>query len=131
MDLEEMIDELDEDGEIKNSIGNAINDAESDSYVNYLYGLLKDAIEEYGPVSNMNDEGITFTVDVEQFLSLDEVYNDDLYERCEEDMTCFFDEMINDGDIDKPSFSPDDRWYPDIDEKNFNDILNDRLNEYI
>ncbi len=131
MDLEEMIDELDEDGEIKNSIGNAINDAESDSYVNYLYGLLKDAIEEYGPVSNMNDEGITFTVDVEQFLSLDEVYNDDLYERCEEDMTCFFDEMINDGDIDKPSFSPDDRWYPDIDEKNFNDILNDRLSEYI
>lgn len=131
MDLEEMIIELDEDDEIKNSIGNAINDAESDSYVSYLYGLLKDAIEEYGPVSQMSYDDVTFTVDVEQFLSLDDVYNDDLYERCEDDITCVFDEMIGDGDINKPSFSPDERWYPDVDEKNFNEILSERLSEYI
>ncbi len=131
MDLEEMIIELDEDNEIKNSIGSSINDAEADSYVSYLYGLLKDAIEEYGPVSEMNSDDVTFTVDVEQFLSLDDEYNDDLYERCEDDITCVFDEMIGDGDIDKPSFSPDDRWYPDVDEKNFNEILSERLSEYI
>ena len=131
MDLEEMIIELDEDDEIKNSIGSAINDAESDSYVSYLYGLLKDAIEEYGPVSQMSYDDVTFTVDVEQFLSLDDEYNDDLYERCEDDITCVFDEMIGDGDINKPSFSPDERWYPDVDEKNFNEILSERLSEYI
>lgn len=131
MDLKEMIIELDEDNEIKNSIGSAINDAEADSYVSYLYGLLKDAIEEYGPVSEMNSDDVTFTVDVEQFLSLDDEYNDDLYERCEDDITCVFDEMIGDGDIDKPSFSPDERWYPDVDEKNFNEILSERLSEYI
>jgi hypothetical protein len=131
MDLKEMIIELDEDNEIKNSIVSSINDAEADSYVSYLYGLLKDAIEEYGPVSEMNSDDVTFTVDVEQFLSLDDEYNDDLYERCEDDITCVFDEMIGDGDIDKPSFSPDDRWYPDVDEKNFNEILSERLSEYI
>ena len=99
--------------------------------MSYLYGLLKDAIEEYGPVSEMNSDDVTFTVDVEQFLSLDDEYNDDLYERCEDDITCVFDEMIGDGDIDKPSFSPDERWYPDVDEKNFNEILSERLSEYI
>ena len=71
----------------------------------------------------MSYDDVTFTVDVEQFLSLDDEYNDDLYERCEDDITCVFDEMIGDGDINKPSFSPDERWYPDVDEKNFNEIL--------
>jgi hypothetical protein len=31
--------------------------------------------------------------------------------------------------IDKPEFSIDDRWYPDIDKSSYNEILSDRLGE--
>ena len=49
-------------------------------------------------------------------------------ERCEYDSECFFEEML-DPYGEKPKFQSDDRWYPDIDDKNFNMILEDRLYE--
>ena len=31
--------------------------------------------------------------------------------------------------LDKPKFSIDDRWYPDINDNEFNEMLSDRLSE--
>jgi hypothetical protein len=31
------------------------------------------------------------------------------------------------GDIDKPKWDPDERWYPSVDNSNFNEMLSDYL----
>jgi hypothetical protein len=129
-DTEELIEDWDDDNEIRRAISNATSNAESDEYVNYLYNELKGELEEYGRVEQMNDEGVILHVNVEPYLDdLDESWFDDYMERCDDDIECVFYEMVRNDDIDKPKFSIDDRWYPSIDSRNFNDILSDYLSE--
>jgi len=125
-----LIKDLDDDYQIRSAISNATSNAESDDYVNYLYKELKGELEEYGQVEKMNDEGIILHVDVEPYIdNLDESYYDDYMERCDDDIECVFHEMLSEGDIDKPKFDTDDRWYPSIDTINFNDMLSDYLSD--
>jgi len=63
------------------------------------------------------------------FDNLSEDYYDDYMERCDDDIKCAFEEMIGGGDIDKPKYDPDDRWYPDINRADFNEDLSWRLSE--
>ena len=129
-DIDDLIETWDEDYEIRRAISNATSNAESDEYVNYLYKELKGELEEYGQVEKMNDEGVILHVNVEPFLdNLDEDWYDDYMERCDDDIECLFEEMLSEGDIDKPKFSTDDRWYPSIDTRNFNDMLADYIGE--
>ena len=129
-DIDDLIETWDEDYEIRRAISNATSNAESDEYVNYLYKELKGELEEYGQVEKMNDEGVILHVNVEPFLdNLDEDWYDDYMERCDDDIECVFEEMLSQGDIDKPKFSTDDRWYPSIDTRNFNDMLADYIGE--
>lgn len=129
-DTEELIEDWDDDNEIRRAISNATSNAESDEYVNYLYNELKGELEQYGRVEQMNDEGVILHVNVEPYLDdLDESWLDDYMERCDDDIECVFYEMVRNDDIDKPKFSIDDRWYPSIDSRNFNDILSDYLSE--
>jgi hypothetical protein len=128
--IEDLIKDLDDDYQIRSAISNATSNAESDDYVNYLYKELKGELEEYGQVEKMNDEGIILHVDVEPYIdNLDESYYDDYMERCDDDIECVFHEMLSEGDIDKPKFDTDDRWYPSIDTINFNDMLSDYLSD--
>lgn len=127
---EDLIEEWDTDHEIIRGISNATNTSESDDYVNYLYNELRDAIQEYGTIEKMDDSGIIFHVNVKPFL--DDIGDEDVDEymdRCDDDISCVFEELVNEALIDKPKFSPDDRWYPSIDDDNFNNILSDYLNE--
>ena len=129
-DTEELIENWDNDNEISRAISNATSNSESDEYVNYLYNELKGNLEEYGRVEQMNDEGVILHVNIEPYLDdLDESWFDDYMERCGDDFECVFYEMVRNDDIDKPKFSIDDRWYPSIDERNFNDMLSDYLSE--
>jgi hypothetical protein len=50
-------------------------------------------------------------------------------ERCDDDIKCVFEEMASEGDIDRPKWDPDDRWYPSVDNGYFNDILSDYLGD--
>lgn len=128
--IEDLIEDLDDDYQIRSAISNATSNAESDDYVNYLYKELKGELEEYGQVEKMNDEGIILHVDVEPYIdNLDESYYDDYMERCDDDIECVFHEMLSEGDIDKPKFDIDDRWYPSIDTTNFNEMLSDYLSD--
>lgn len=129
-DLEDIIEEYDEDYEIQRAIGNAVSNAESDAYGNYLFGELKDALQEYGTIENMDDDGVILHINTERYF--DEVHPDylnDYFERCDDDIECTFKEMLYEGDIEKPKVSIDDRYYPDIDRDLFNEILSDYLNE--
>jgi hypothetical protein len=129
MNLEDKIKEYDDNHDLTSAISGAINNAEQDSYSNMLYDTLKEAVEELGEVIKFDDEGIVIIVNMEKYLNdIDDVWYDDYMERCDDDLGCVFSEMIGEV-IDKPEFSIDDRWYPDIDKSSYNEILSDRLGE--
>lgn len=132
--ISDLLDEFDEDDEIKNRIRWSVNDAEADDYQNYLYKNVVSAFEKYGKIISLNDEGAVIEVDLESLIESNKIDDEDLdeiAERCEGDnhVECLFDELLNDGYIEKPRLDIDDRWYPDADRDLFNEILNDRLHE--
>lgn len=132
LDLEDAIEEYDGDHEIQNAISSAVSDAEASAYADYLWKELKNALEEWGQVIKMDDTGVTVRIDTAKYIEdYIDYYGDesfeDAFERCHEDVECVFSEIL--GDIDKPKFSIDERWYPSIDSGYFNDTLSDRLAE--
>lgn len=135
LSLEEIISDFYGGNEIERAIRISVSDAESNDYENYLYKELKNALSEYGTVVSMNDEGVTIDVDLEQLIQgINDEEMDEIIERCDNtdsnfDAECVFTELMGDGYIEKPKFNIDDRWYPSVDRDNFNEILNDRLNE--
>ena len=134
-DLKEIIEEYDHDDEIKDRLRASINDAEAQDYERYMYDELKSAFSEFGNVINMNDEGVSIEINLEDLIStnkIDDETIDELIERCGDDSAdgeCLFSELLGDGYIEKARFDVDNRWYPSIDRNNFNEILNDRLSE--
>jgi hypothetical protein len=126
--LEELIEEYDDNYDIRHAIGNAQSNAEADEYGNYLYRLLKDGLEEYGTVEQMNDEGVILKVDVSKYISEvgDDVF-DEFMEKCDDDIKCTFYVMVSEDYIEKPKWDPNDRWYPDVNEGYYNEILSDYL----
>ena len=131
MSLEDMVEELDDDYDVRNALSSSQNDAQAGDYSNYLYNELKSAVEEYGEVIKMNDEGIMFDVDVEQWLSLDDEWVINKIEEFDGDIAEMFEEMVWSGGIDTPKFNPDDRYIPDVNKEHFNEMLSDRLSEFM
>ena len=129
MSLEDKIEEYDDNYDIRNAISSAVNDAESDSYVEHLRDTIKEALGELGNVFEFTSEKIKIQIDLLD-LKLDEDVLDDYYERCGyNNLSCVFSELVSEGNIDLPKPYFDERWYPDIDNRNFNEILTDRLND--
>lgn len=130
MDTKELIDEYDGEYEIIRVISNATNNAESDDYVNKLYNTLKDCLEELGQVQKMDDTGVKLKINVDNFIkNISDEELDEYLERCDDDIRCLFLEMLDYGHIEKPKFYFDERWYPDVDERYFNDMLTDYLSD--
>jgi len=130
MDTESLIEEYDDNYYVASAINNATSNAEADDYSNYLYGLLKDALQEYGTIEKMDDTGVILHINTEPFLDqIHDDYLDEYMERCDDDIECTFKEIVMEGDIDKPKWDPDDRWYPSVDNSNFNEMLSDYLHD--
>lgn len=138
LSLTDLIKECGDDAdEIISALKTATNDAEAQDYESYLYDELKSAYSEFGEVTLMNDQGVVIEVDLESLMStnkIDDEVIDEFIERCEDsnkyaDPECIFEELLSEGYIEKVRFDVDQRWYPSIDNNNFNEILNDRLNE--
>lgn len=130
-DLVSLINEYDDNYNIRNAIGSAYSDVANSSYYDYATKQLKNALEEYGTVTKMNDEGVNITIDLMQVaknMDVDEDTLDEYFENCSDDASCVFDEIMG-GYYDKPSFSIDDRWSPDIDDEDLNGYLSERLSE--
>ena len=132
MNLEDSIKLVDDNWDIRNVLTSSSSDAERDSFYNHLYKTLKDALSEYGEITKMDDTGVDIEVNVEPFLNSigNNEWEDDVLERCNDDMSCVFAELVYDGTIDKPKFDIDDRWTPDIDDNYFNSMVKDRLSEF-
>ena len=130
MDTESLIEEYDDNHSVQSAINNATSNAEADDYSNYLHDLLKDALQEYGTIEKMDDTGVILHINTEPFLDqIHDDYLDDYMERCDDDIECTFKEIVMEGDIDKPKWDPDDRWYPSVDNSNFNEMLSDYLHD--
>jgi len=123
------IEEFDEDGDIKNAISSSMEICQSNSEYDYYYKTLKECLKEYGKVVEMSDEGVVLKVNVEPFIKgLNDDEIEDYFDRCNDDIECVFIEMVNNYGVEKPEFSIDSRWSPDIDSRDFNEYLIDNLN---
>jgi hypothetical protein len=126
MSLVDKIEEYDENYDIRNAISSSINEAESNEYVKYLRDTIKDALNKLGNVFEFTNDNIKIQVDLNDF-NFPEDELDEYYENCYDDPACVFRELVSEDNIDLPKPSFDDRWYPSIDEDDFNQYLSDRL----
>ena len=134
LDLEEVINEVDNDWEIRNAIGGAINDADADDYVNYLQKQVESALEFYGNVYELNDTGAKIQVDLANLVDIedtevDEVFEDFINNKGQYDLDGVLRELIARDYIDKPKFDYDERWYPSPDDRYVNQNVNYRLDD--
>lgn len=130
-----LIYEFDDDGQVSSAIASATSDAEADDYINALQDHMKDLLSEYGEVLKLNSDGAEIVIDLQDFID-EHVDNDEWFdgvlENCgEEDSECIFGEIIDDYGFSKPKWNFDDRYYPHVDKRYFNEILSDRLSEFI
>jgi len=129
-DTETLIDEYDNDHYITNALTGAGSNAEASAYSDHLYSELANALKEYGTVEKMDDTGVILHINTEPYFNeLSDEYYDEYMERCDDDIKCVFEEMASEGDIDKPKWDVDDRWYPDINKDELNDMLSDYLHD--
>ena len=129
-DLEDIIEEYDDFNSVKNALGNAQSNAESSDYSDYLYRLLTDALKEYGIIEKIDDEGVILHIDTKPFFdNANPDYLDDYFERCDDDIECTFKELVAEGEIEKPKWDPDVRWYPSVDDGYYNEMLSDYLSD--
>jgi len=130
LSLDEKIEEYDDNHDIRNALNFACDEAYCSEYTEYLYDTLRGAVEDYGKIIRFDDERVIFEVNIESYINeLDDEIFDEHLENCNDDLACVFEEMIGQGDVDKPEYSTDDRWSPDIDYGNYNEILSDRLSD--
>ena len=131
----ELINNLDEESDVRNAISEAVNQAESDDYTDTLRKHLDSKLEEYGTVLKLNDEGAEIQINLQSFVD-QHVDNDEWLLECldtcgETNSECIFDEVIGAYGFEKPRWNFDDRYYPDVDSRFFNDMLSDRLSDFI
>ena len=129
--LENLIDEYDDDYDIRSAINGAYSDTASSEFYNYVIRELKSSLEEYGEVLRLDDEGAVIEIDLNTVIDeweVDETDLDEAFENCGDDPACVFGELMGEY-YEKPGFSLDDRWYPIIKEGEFNSLLEDRLGE--
>lgn len=135
--LQDLINEFDESDNIINALRSSLGDSESSSYHNYLFKELNDVCSELGEVLQLNDEGVKIKINFTEIIedSFPDVINNperflDYIDGFElSDSSDIYYELMYDGYGEKPKFSTDDRWQPDIDDKEFNEILSDRLDD--
>jgi hypothetical protein len=131
---EELVEELDDDYNVRSAISSAVNDAEAEDYIDALIKHLESKLEEYGNVLKLNDEGAKIEINLQSFVDrhVDDESLFELLEDCgETNSECIFDEIIGGWGFEKPKWNFDDRYYPDVDERYFNDVLVDRLSDFM
>jgi hypothetical protein len=139
MTLQDLINEYDEDDGVIDAIRMSLEECEQESYYNEVKNQLEEALSNYGDVEKMNDEGVTIKINLSEILKNNfEGDYDEILEWIEDkgfeptDFDGIFRELMMDDPYgDKPEYSMDDRWTPDVDNANFNSVLSYRLSEFI
>jgi hypothetical protein len=99
-------------------------------HLDHSNGILGEGPERWGHQDSwFHERDYTWISRTRANRVLDDEIFDEHLENCNDDLACVFEEMIGQGDVDKPEYSTDDRWSPDIDYGNYNEILSDRLSD--
>lgn len=139
MSLEDLINEYDDDDGIIDALRRSLEECEQESYYKEVHSKIEEALSEYGDVISLNYEGAKIKINLSEVLnnSFSGDYNE-MFEWLEEtgfdvkDYDSIFRELIYEDPYgEKSSYSMDDRWYADVDNANFNNVLIDRLGEFI
>ena len=131
MSIDELIEEYDDNYEVRGALGSAFSDSANSSYYDYAMKQLRNALSDYGDVLSLNDRGATIRINLKNIIDnmgYGEDEMDEFFEKCDDDAQCVFHELLGEY-YEKPRFYIDDRWSPDIDDNDFNSYLNDRLSE--
>ena len=129
--IEQLIDEHDDNYDVRSALGSAHSDSANSSYYDYAMKQLRNALDDYGQVTKLNDTGATIRVNLKNIIDnmgYGEDEMDEFFEKCDDDTHCVFHELLGEY-YEKPRFYLDDRWSPDIDDGDFNAYLTDRLSE--
>jgi hypothetical protein len=134
MSIEDAVEEVDNDYEIRSAIGSATNDADANDYVDYLQKQVKSALEEYGNVYEFDDTGAKIQIDLTGFIDIEddqigELYENNFYRDKGYNLEGVFNDLLEHDYIEKPSFGYDDRWHPSPDYDIINEYVRDRLND--
>ena len=82
-------------------------------------------------MQELNDEGAKILVNLDTLFATFDASEDDVdeyFENCgDTQYQCIVQELVD--NYDKPKFSPDDRWTPEVDKESFNEMLSERLDE--
>jgi hypothetical protein len=105
--------------DINRAIASAMRDAEENAYVKYYYEQIESSLSELGTIKKLNDDGVEIEIDLSNLMSISAIssYLKDLETEYLEDV--FF-EAENQGDIELPDLSIDDRYSPSIEDEDFN-----------
>lgn len=117
---------------IGDAIRYAANAVDRDAYGDHLYDELKRALETFGKVIWINNEGAEIEVSMDIFDDIDNEYMQNYMEICDGDPECAFIEAIYEGEIElaEPRFN--ENWYNhNFDKRYFNEMLSDNLYEYL
>jgi hypothetical protein len=111
--------------EIKTAIDNAFRKSLSPEYFPNFYNDLMSAMNFYGNVLELNQEGAVIEIDLEHMIDYyDEDGFHDVYEMCNGDLICVLYDLFVDRDTPKPHIEGFGSW-----ESSFNSILQDELNK--
>lgn len=105
-------------------LASAQNSADNSDYYKYLYDAIESALNNLGEVKSLNYEGVKMTIDLSNYMSLEEIA--DSMERYEfEDVSNLFSELIARSEIELPNLRIDDRYTPYGSSQDFNEYVSD------
>ena len=117
---------------VGDAIRYAANRVDGDAYGDYLYNELKRALETFGKVIEMNDNGVEIEVSMDIFDNIDNENMQNYMEVSDEDPECVFGEAIYDGGFELPEPRFNENWYNhNFNKRYFNEMLSDYLYEYL
>lgn len=129
--IEHLIEELDDNHEIRDALIRPTRDLGIASYENYLMEQLKDALSDYGEVLSLDSTGANIKINLNDWIDkigLSENEVNEYMEKCDDDTYCLFHEILGDY-YEKPAIRVDNRWTPDIDHDRYNVELDYALDE--
>jgi hypothetical protein len=118
-----------ENTDLRNVINGSYEQCLGDARYSAVIDGIKNALETYGTVIELNDEGAIIRLDVMEYLENrmnDDVLNELLDEK-DGDLAEAFETAVYEEFVSVPTLSIDDQSYCESD--NFNDILSERLGE--
>jgi hypothetical protein len=113
--------------DIVRALVNAQSSAEESDYYKFLYDSIKNSLEEYGKVIELNDTGVEIEFDLTDKVDISEIIEKMDYMETD-DVEDVFNEFLSDGTIDRPALNIDSRYSPYGSDDDFNDAFD--INNY-